>query len=274
MRYFDQPLETSALIWRLERRDGLTIGLTSHDQDLWIDGVQHRAAPGLLPSAIMLGSDTRPDTLELAGALASNAIRPYDLANGLWDRAHIRIALIDWADSSRPVLLLFSGHLAEITATDGQFSAEIQSLKTGLARPFLPQTSPSCRAQFCGPGCNLSAARFSVQALLVSADGANLTFAHLSRPASAFVYGRLRWTDGANAGLSQDIVGLSDDQAALKLAAAMPYLAQPGDRAELIEGCDHEFTTCRDRFANARNFRGEPHLPGHDLLMRYPGGAG
>ena len=31
------------------------------------------------------------------------------------------------------------------------------------------------------------------------------------------------------------------------------------------------FATCRDRFANAQNFRGEPHLPGNDLLTRYPG---
>jgi uncharacterized phage protein (TIGR02218 family) len=44
-----------------------------------------------------------------------------------------------------------------------------------------------------------------------------------------------------------------------------------GARIELREGCDKRFETCRDRFANATNFRGEPHLPGNDLLTRYPG---
>jgi hypothetical protein len=42
-------------------------------------------------------------------------------------------------------------------------------------------------------------------------------------------------------------------------------------RIELREGCDKRFETCVSRFANAANFRGEPHLPGNDLLTRYPG---
>ncbi|HEY6917055.1 MAG TPA: phage BR0599 family protein, partial [Allosphingosinicella sp.] len=44
-----------------------------------------------------------------------------------------------------------------------------------------------------------------------------------------------------------------------------------GDLVEIAEGCDRSFATCRTRFGNAVNFRGEPHLPGMDLLTRYPG---
>ena len=40
---------------------------------------------------------------------------------------------------------------------------------------------------------------------------------------------------------------------------------------ELIEGCDKSLATCAARFGNAANFRGEPYLPGMDLLTRYPG---
>jgi len=40
---------------------------------------------------------------------------------------------------------------------------------------------------------------------------------------------------------------------------------------ELVEGCDKSLATCATRFANAVNFRGEPYLPGIDLLTRYPG---
>jgi uncharacterized phage protein (TIGR02218 family) len=51
-----------------------------------------------------------------------------------------------------------------------------------------------------------------------------------------------------------------------------PYFAvQPGTRVALIEGCDRRFSTCVERFTNAANFRGEPHLPGNDLLTRYGG---
>ena len=45
----------------------------------------------------------------------------------------------------------------------------------------------------------------------------------------------------------------------------------PGARVLLTEGCNKNFATCRDRFANSFNFRGEPYLPGNDLLTRYRG---
>ena len=44
-----------------------------------------------------------------------------------------------------------------------------------------------------------------------------------------------------------------------------------GALIELIEGCDKSLATCAARFGNAINFRGEPYLPGIDLLTRYPG---
>jgi hypothetical protein len=35
-------------------------------------------------------------------------------------------------------------------------------------------------------------------------------------------------------------------------------------------GCDKSFATCRDRFANALNFRGFPHMVGNDVLQATP----
>jgi uncharacterized phage protein (TIGR02218 family) len=59
------------------------------------------------------------------------------------------------------------------------------------------------------------------------------------------------------------------------LGALLGHSSEPrfavavGDRAEVIEGCDKTIATCAARFANAVNFRGEPYLPGIDLLTRY-----
>lgn len=35
-------------------------------------------------------------------------------------------------------------------------------------------------------------------------------------------------------------------------------------------GCDRQLGTCRGRFGNVANFRGFPHIPGNDFLLRYP----
>ncbi len=47
-----------------------------------------------------------------------------------------------------------------------------------------------------------------------------------------------------------------------------------GDTFTLTAGCDKRLATCRDRFANALNFQGFPHMPGNDVVMRaVPGSA-
>jgi uncharacterized phage protein (TIGR02218 family) len=43
----------------------------------------------------------------------------------------------------------------------------------------------------------------------------------------------------------------------------------PGDTFAVTAGCDKRFATCRDRFDNVLNFRGFPHIPGNDFVMRY-----
>ena len=50
--WLNAPLATIAYCWRIERRDGVAIGLTTHDRDLEVDGFGYRAAPGMTPSAI------------------------------------------------------------------------------------------------------------------------------------------------------------------------------------------------------------------------------
>lgn len=84
-----------------------------------------------------------------------------------------------------------------------------------------------------------------------------------------FVLGRLRYMSGGNCGLATIILSASGNVVEVR---DLPRAAvETGCRIELREGCDKRFDTCVSRFANAANFRGEPHLPGSDLLTRYPG---
>jgi hypothetical protein len=42
------------------------------------------------------------------------------------------------------------------------------------------------------------------------------------------------------------------------------------DHPDFALGCDRALATCRDRFGNVANFRGFPHIPGNDFVLRYP----
>jgi uncharacterized phage protein (TIGR02218 family) len=68
----------------------------------------------------------------------------------------------------------------------------------------------------------------------------------------------LRWISGPNSGLESSIHASAG--ALLNLREAPPHEPVAGDLVELSEGCDKAFETCRQRFGNAPNFRGEPYF--------------
>lgn len=265
--WFDQPLETVATFWRVIRRDGVTLGFTAHDQDLWFNQVLHRAAPGMVPSAIRRSAGFEPDSAEVQGALSHDALSAFDLAIGRFDGARVMIGLVDW--ESLETHVVYRGTIGAVTEEAGTFSADLVSRKAELQRDPAPRTSPSCRAEFCGPGCTLSAARFSHHGSVSAIDlSANTVTLVTSASLASLVGGRLRWLDGPYAGQASVIAASSGG--AVVLDSPLDRTPPIGSRVLLREGCDRTLETCASRFANAINFQGEPFLPGNDLITRYP----
>ncbi len=265
--WFDTPLETVATFWRVLRRDGVTLGFTTHDRDLRFDGVSHRATPGMVPSAIRRSSDLEPDSAEVQGALSHDSISAEDLALGRFDGARVLIGLVDWESLESHVL--YRGAIGTVAEEAGQFTAALQSRKVELQRDPVPRTSPSCRAAFCGSGCTLSAARFSHDGVVTASDlAANTATVATSADPALLIGGQLRWLDGPLAGLAMGIVGVAGT--ALVLDQPLDLTPPANARVLLREGCDHTLEACATRFGNAINFQGEPFLPGNDLVTRYP----
>ena len=264
--WFAGDLETVSTYWRVLRSDGIALGFTSHDRDLRFAGVLHHAAPGMVPSAIKRSIAVEPDSAEMQGALDHAAIRADDLAAGRFDGAAVSIGLVDW--QTREHFELFAGSIGAVGQDGARFTAELLSAKVMLDRELVPRTAPTCRAEFCGPGCTLSPPRFTREVQLAESDPEHnrVRFAGLA-DVEPYAFGELRWIDGAEAGI--DCALAAADDAWLVLDRTVPTGLAAGARAILREGCDHTLETCATRFANAINFQGEPFLPGNDLLTRY-----
>lgn len=56
----------------------------------------------------------------------------------------------------------------------------------------------------------------------------------------------------------------------MSLFLEMGYQIQVGDKFRVYPGCDKRLATCKDRFDNVVNFRGEPYVPGQDEYFNYP----
>lgn len=263
--FFDRELDTVATFWRIYRRDGAALAFTSHDRDLSFGGMRHLAAPGMIPAAIRLTSELANDSAEVQGALSHASIRAAELAAGLFDDAAIEIGAVDWTTLENHTL--YTGQIGRIEDDSTQFAAELRSTKSLLDQDLVPRTSPTCRAEFCGRGCGLSAVRFTAVQVLAEIDleGNRVRFVGIN--GEEHVDGRIRFMGGPQTGVAFGIVDAQGDW--LTLDRPLVPGTAIGTRAELREGCDHTIATCAERFGNAANFRGEPFLPGNDLLARY-----
>jgi uncharacterized phage protein (TIGR02218 family) len=258
---------TLAWCWRLARRDGVVIGLTSHDRDLMVGGLLYRAAPGMKPSALETSDSLEAATMDLEGAIASDAIAARDLDAGRWDGAELELFVTDWSAADAAPVTVARGSLGAIERRGAAFAAELQGVTRLLDRSVCPATSPSCRAMLGDRACRVDLAPLTHVRRVVAVDGRAVT---LDSAAPNMAFGELLWIEGANCGLGSPVIAA--DGAVLQLAEAPVFAVVEPVRVRLTEGCDKQLATCRDRFANAINFRGEAHLPGNDLLTRYPGG--
>ena len=260
-------LTSLAMCWRLERLDGAGIALTSHDEPLTSDGVRYDPAPGMTPAAVTRELGLQGPAAEVAGALSSASLDEKDFALGRWDGAAVRLTVADWQDPAGETIPLMGGEIGSVGLEGESFSAELRGASAALERPVCPATSAECRAEFGDKKCRVDLAGRTKVASVVECDGGALTL-DIDMD-DRFLLGRLRYLSGDNCGLTTTILSASGKDVQVR---DLPRGAvENGCRVELREGCDKRFATCVARFANAANFRGEPHLPGNDLLTRYPG---
>ena len=264
--FFDRELDTVATFWRIYRRDGVTLAFTTHDRALWLEGILHHAAPGMVPSALRQTLGFEDDGAEIDGALAHDLITAADLDNGRYDEAQILVGAHDWESGENAIF--YRGTITGVAREAGGFIAELRSRKAEFAVDPIPRTSPTCRARFCDQGCGLSAIRFTHRLRVTQVDHDANTLRLAGVDTAAFAHGELRWLQGDQLGQRSGLLRQADG--ALLLDKPIPPDIGEGSPAVLREGCDHRLQTCADRFANAINFQGEPHLPGNDLLAQYP----
>jgi uncharacterized phage protein (TIGR02218 family) len=270
----DSGVTTLAQAWKLTRRDGAVRGFTDHDRDLVIAGVTYRAGTGFGASEASSRFDLSVDGGEIAGAFDDVALTEADLAAGRYDAATVETWLVDWSDVSLRVLTA-RGRLGEIRREGNAFTAELRGSADLLSQESGRLYTAKCAADLGDGRCrvNLGNPAWRGNGTVAALAGASMFAANgLGAYADGlFSAGRLQWSGGANAGLAMEIkLHKVDGDVLITLWQAMPEPIAEGDGFVVTAGCDKTLSTCRDRFANADNFRGFPHIPGNDFVMSYP----
>jgi uncharacterized phage protein (TIGR02218 family) len=284
--HLDEGTTTLAWCWRIARADGMSFGFTDHDRTLSFDGTDFEPESGLTASEVRSGSDLSVDAQDAEGVLTSDRITETDILDGRWDNAVVEVWRVNWADTGQRVLIR-RGAIGQIRRGRLAFVAEVRSLAHVLGQTVGRTFQATCDAALgdarCGVDLEDPAFKGTGAVIDLLRDRAFTASGLGGFTSGWFTFGTLDWTSGANAGRRTEVLGhdVTDDVAMLTLlegpitratgssAGSDGRAIAEGDGFTIRAGCDKRMETCGAKFANTANFRGFPHIPGQDAVLRY-----
>jgi uncharacterized phage protein (TIGR02218 family) len=269
--HLDSGTTTLAWSWKITRSDGAVFGFTDHDLALTFAGTTFEPESGFVPSEIRAAQDFSVDAQDVEGALSSDRITETDILDGRWDNAEVEVWRVNWTSTDQRVLMR-RGNLGDIRRGRTSFVAEVRSLAHWLNQTVGRTYQFSCDANLGDARCgvNLSSPLWSATGTVATLSGSRgFTAAALGSFATdTFTLGVVSWTSGANAGRKAEIASFAAGVITLFEAPVRPIAI--GDAFIARACCDKQFATCSAKFGNGVNFRGFPHMPGEEAVLRYP----
>lgn len=140
----------------ITRRDGTVVRLTSHDRDITFGGNTYLSTNGFTPTAIQNNAELSVDNLDIS-MLLNGVLDPDALRLGLFDRAEIRLSLVNWRDPDGDgEIKMRRGWFGEITMDqESQFTTELRGLTQALTQNILEVYQPTCRADVGDSRCKV-----------------------------------------------------------------------------------------------------------------------
>ena len=262
---------TLCYCWKVVRTDSQEFFFTSLDIDIVYDGDTYEADSGFIPSSLDHTRAVNVDELEVVAFLESTKITEADIQAGLWDYAEVDVFILNYENTAQnEIFLAKTFKLGEVAIHDNEFIGEIRGLTQHLQTSFIGLYGPGCRADLGDTKCGVDVAGSFTETGTVTGFTDRQVFEDSARGESEDVFagGKLTWTSGNNNGYSMEVKKFDFQTEEFTLFLPMPYAIQVGDGYSVTYGCDKSKGTCKDRFNNIVNFRGEPFLPGLDGLMQ------
>lgn len=269
--HLEQDTSTLCTIWTITRVDTQVFRFTDHIEDITYGGNLYESAVGYTAAASRSSADLAVDNTEASGIIDSNGLDSDDLRAGLFDYAKVDIRLINYADPDSGYMILRTGTIGEISIIDNQqFKSEIRGLAQQLQQSVGGIYSAGCPADLGDVRCGVALGPLTVTGSVTTVLS-NGSFNDTARTESNgyFTSGLLTWTSGLNSGRSMEVKKYVVGQ--IDLFSFMPDNIQVGDSYSVYPGCDKSWDTCQNTFTNADNFRGFPHIPGQDEVLKFGG---
>jgi len=265
--------------WRLSRKDGVVLGFTDHDRDIWFDGVTFQASTGLDAAALHQTTGLSVDNSTAIGALSAFGLDENDIRAGVYDGAEVLSWLVNWSTPSQRILQ-FRGTIGEIRRSGRFFEAELRGLSENLNQPVGRAYHKNCSAVLGDGRCRFDVNQpgYFTETTLesITPNGVFSFLGTSSFDERWFAKGVLKMLSGPAVGQSGIIRRdrMVSDVRQIELWQELTVSPNAGDLVRLEAGCDRRADSCRLKFHNFLNFRGFPHIPGEDWAMTTPTRSG
>lgn len=267
--WLSDEVTTAAWCWKLSLADGTVLGFTSRDVDIRLSGITYLASSGFDPSSVDTSNDMSVDNLDLAGMLDSEIIKEDDLRQGKYDYAKIEIFMCNYDNLSDVLFKIRSGYLGKVTYGKNGFSAEVRGLMEAYSQQGGKVCQKTCRATLGDAKCQVNVALHTTTGSVTTLNTDGTFQTTLTNVASYFSYGIITWTSGLNTGVSYEVKESYVANGSIDLFLPTVHAIQAGDTFTISAGCDRNATTCRNKFSNLINFRGELYTPGNQYVASY-----
>ncbi|MGL9726392.1 MAG: DUF2163 domain-containing protein [Wolbachia sp.] len=235
------------------------MGFTDYDEDLNVNNIFYKSSSGFTASSIILNSDLRADNLEIEGILNSTDIKEEDILSGKYDFAKIEIFLVNYKDLNQGMMGLHFRILSKVTLNNGRLIAEIKELATKLERSIAELYSPVCRAQFCDDRCRANTKKFSRMSTITKIiDERRFENTNLIESDEYYKHGVAKFFSP----VTFEVIVKEYKNKVVTLFSPPPYQISAGNKYSILTSCNKAFLTCKNKFNNTVNFRGEPHISG------------
>lgn len=285
---------TTCLCVRIVRVDGTILGFTDCNIPFTytlitnpdsVGPVVYSPISAQTSSSIKSTAGSGVDTLQLTGTTTSTALTDTDLFCDKYQGASVLVFTLNYMDLTMGEMVESVGYIGEVTITESGYSIEVLSLESGLKRYQGEVTSALCRVKEFGDSrCKFNVAAYT-DTYTITSVSSSTQWQGTASPGAGLVgsqtngwydFGKVKAASGLNSGTVRSVktqlfvsISMSVVTNNFLLTEAFPFPVSPGDTFAIAVGCDRVFaSSCVAKFNNARNFRGEPYLPGNLRIIQ------
>lgn len=177
--------------------------------------------------------------------------------------------LLSTSSNANELSLIFSGFVSKKTYQTNATAISVIPITNKLKYNIGEFYSEFCRAELGDERCKADLGSMKINGNIEHVVNNRIfTISENDKPADFFSNGTIKFNSGKNAGSVCRV--MLQDHSSIYLLTIPRFEISPGDAFTLTTGCDKNFKTCRDKFKNIINFRGEPFINGAVLKELTP----